>query len=52
MLGSKVSCKPVLVGGGVSGAGIDELSEELRLRSCDELPLIAGGTRFGSKGWF
>jgi hypothetical protein len=53
-LGSRVSCRPPLSGGGVNGAGIDELSDELRLVSCDacdEPPSVVGETRVGSRGW-
>ena len=36
----------------MSGADIDVLSGALRLLSCDELPLIVGGTTVGREGWF
>lgn len=49
MLGSGVRCRPLLAGGGVSGAGKDEVSDELWLVSYDELPSTVGGTRIG---WF
>ena len=52
VLGSRVSCKPPLLGGGVNGTGVDELSDELRLVSCDEPLSILGETRVGSDGWF
>ena len=39
------------MGGGVSGAGIDEFSGELRLLPCDELPLVVGGGNSG-KDWY
>ena len=52
-LGSRVSCKPPpLMGGGVNGTGTYELSDELRLVSCEEPLSILGGTRVGSEGWF
>ena len=50
VLGSRVSCKPPIGGGGVNGSGVEELSDELRLGSSVGSSSILEGTRFGNKG--
>ena len=52
VLGSRVSCKPPIGGGGVNGSGVEELSDELlvRLGSSVGSSSILEGTRIGNKG--
>ena len=49
VLGSGVSCKRPIGGGGVNGSGIEELSDKLRLVSSDGSSSILVRTSVGNK---